>query len=127
MRQRALPERQTAAPPAPWKVSGELERSLVRLAAGIIPEYVVIVMLLGAAGAFLFPAAGPEIWQQHPDRGGDRRPGTLFVIPTAGEIPIIQTMLSYGIGAGPAGALLMTLAPVSLPSIAMAWTSFPKK
>nr|WP_273887335.1 hypothetical protein [Rubrobacter naiadicus] len=53
--------------------------------------------------------------------------GTLFVIPTAGEIPIIQTMLSYGIGVSPAGALLMTLAPVRLPSIAMVWTSFPKK
>lgn len=102
-------------------------RSLVRLAAGIIPEYVVIVMLLGAARAFLFPAAGPELGNSILIVVGIAIAGTLFVIPTAGEIPIIQTMLSYGIGAGPAGALLMTLAPVSLPSIAMVWTSFPKK
>ena len=39
--------------------------------------------------------------------------GTLFVIPTAGEVPIIQAMLSLGMAAGPAGALLMTLPPVS--------------
>ena len=53
--------------------------------------------------------------------------GTLFVIPTAGEVPIIQAMLSLGMGAGPAGALLMTLPPVSVPSIAMLVRSFKPK
>jgi uncharacterized membrane protein YraQ (UPF0718 family) len=33
-------------------------------------------------------------------------------------------MLSLGIGAGPAGALLMTLPPISLPSLAMIAPSF---
>jgi uncharacterized protein len=51
--------------------------------------------------------------------------GTLFVIPTAGEIPIIQTMLSFGMGAGPAGVLLLTLAPVSLPSLVMVGRASP--
>jgi hypothetical protein len=51
--------------------------------------------------------------------------GTLFVIPTAGEIPIIQTMLGFGMGAGPAGVLLLTLAPVSLPSLVMVGRAFP--
>ena len=51
--------------------------------------------------------------------------GTLFVIPTAGEIPIIQTMLGFGVGAGPAGVLLMTLAPLSLPSLVMVSKVFP--
>jgi uncharacterized membrane protein YraQ (UPF0718 family) len=50
--------------------------------------------------------------------------GTLFVIPTAGEVPIVQAMLALGIGAGPAGALLITLAPISLPSLAMVAPSF---
>jgi uncharacterized membrane protein YraQ (UPF0718 family) len=45
--------------------------------------------------------------------------GTLFVIPTAGEVPIVQAMLALGIGAGPAGALIMTLPAASLPSLAM--------
>ena len=50
--------------------------------------------------------------------------GTLFVIPTAGEVPIIQAMLSLGMGVGPAGALLMTLPPISVPSLAMLARSF---
>jgi hypothetical protein len=45
--------------------------------------------------------------------------GLLFVIPTAGEVPIVQAMLALGVGAGPAAALMMTLPPVSLPSLAM--------
>jgi uncharacterized membrane protein YraQ (UPF0718 family) len=51
----------------------------------------------------------------------------LFVIPTAGEVPIIQAMLSLGLGVGPAGALLMTLPPISLPSLAMLARSFPPR
>ena len=50
--------------------------------------------------------------------------GTLFVIPTAGEVPIIQAMLSLGMGVGPAAALLMTLPPISVPSLAMLARSF---
>jgi len=45
--------------------------------------------------------------------------GTPFVIPTAGEVPIVQAMVALGMGAGPAGALIMTLPAVSLPSLAM--------
>ena len=50
--------------------------------------------------------------------------GMLFVIPTAGEVPIVQAMLALGIGAGPAAALMMTLPPVSLPSLVMVGRSF---
>jgi uncharacterized protein len=45
--------------------------------------------------------------------------GTLFVIPTAGEVPIVQAMFALGMGVGPAGAQIMTLPAVSLPSLAM--------
>lgn len=48
-----------------------------------------------------------------------------FVIPTAGEVPIVQAMLSLGLGVGPAAALLLTLPPVSLPSLAMLGRSLP--
>jgi uncharacterized membrane protein YraQ (UPF0718 family) len=50
--------------------------------------------------------------------------GMLFVVPTAGEVQIIQAMLALGMGVGPAGALLMTLPPVSVPSFAMLAGSF---
>ena len=48
----------------------------------------------------------------------------MFVIPAAGEIPIVQAMLALGMGAGPAGALIMTLPPISTPSLAMVARSF---
>jgi uncharacterized membrane protein YraQ (UPF0718 family) len=51
----------------------------------------------------------------------------LFVIPTAGEVPIIQAMLALGVGVGPLGALMMTLPPVSVPSLAMVAGSFPAR
>jgi uncharacterized membrane protein YraQ (UPF0718 family) len=53
--------------------------------------------------------------------------GAVFVIPTAGEVPIVQAMLALGVGVGPAAALLMTLPPISLPSMAMLYRSFPPR
>jgi hypothetical protein len=52
--------------------------------------------------------------------------GCLFVIPTAAEIPIVQTMMLAGMGR-PALALLITLPAVSLPSLIMLRKSFPAK
>ncbi len=53
--------------------------------------------------------------------------GCLFVIPTAAEIPIVQTMMLVGMGTAPALALLMTLPAVSLPSLIMLRKAFPAK
>ena len=50
--------------------------------------------------------------------------GTLLVIPTAGEIPILQGLAIAGVAAGPIGALLITLPAVSLPGIAMVGRAF---
>jgi uncharacterized protein len=49
------------------------------------------------------------------------------ISPTAGEVPIVQAMLALGVGAGPAAALLLTLPPVSLPSIAMTKSVFSSR
>jgi uncharacterized protein len=100
-------------------------RALGRLVIQLVPEYIVIVGLLGFARAFLFPAAGPELGNNVLVMVGLAVAGTLFVIPTAGEIPIIQTMLGFGMGSGPAGVLLLTLAPLSLPSLVMVGRAFP--
>jgi uncharacterized membrane protein YraQ (UPF0718 family) len=92
-------------------------RELMTLAVRLLPEYLVLVFLLGAARAWLFPVLGA-----HDGIGwiiAMALAGTLFVIPTAGEVPIVQAMFALGIGAGPAGALIMTLPAVSLPSLAM--------
>jgi len=99
-------------------------RGLWELSIGLIPEYLAIVLLLGAARAWLFPAVTPQasglLWTI-----GLTMAGTLFVIPTAGEIPIVQTLMAFGLGVGPAAALLTTLPPVSLPSLVMVGKSVP--
>lgn len=100
---------------------------LGRMAVRLIPEYVVIVLVLGAARAWLFPVIGPDIGNHLGWIVAFAVAGMLFVIPTAGEVPIIQAMLSLGMGVGPAGALLMTLPPISLPSTAMLVKAFPPK
>jgi len=102
-------------------------RSLATLMVSLIPEYIVMILALGAIRAFIFPKAGPELGNSLIVIIGLALAGTLFAIPTAGEIPIIQTMRGFGMGSGPAGALLMTLAPVSLPSLIMVGRVFPKR
>ncbi len=97
-------------------------REFVALAVRLLPEYVLIVLLLGAARAWLFPqldAHNDIFWII-----AMALAGTLFVIPTAGEVPIVQAALALGMGAGPAGALIMTLPAVSLPSLAMLGRAF---
>jgi uncharacterized membrane protein YraQ (UPF0718 family) len=100
-------------------------KALARLIVQLVPEYIVIVGALGLARSFLFPTAGPDLGNSLPIMLALAVAGTLFVIPTAGEIPIIQTMLGFGMGAGPAGVLLLTLAPISLPSLVMVGRAFP--
>jgi uncharacterized membrane protein YraQ (UPF0718 family) len=99
-------------------------RILSRMAARLIPEYVLLILLLGATRAWLFPHIGPEIGNQLGWIVALAIAGAIFVIPTAGEAPIVQAMLSLGMGVGPAGALLMTLPPISAPSLAMLARSF---
>lgn len=98
-----------------------------KLAATLLPEYIIVVTALGAARVWLFPlGANLASW-------GVLAilllavTGALFVIPTAGEIPIIQGLLLLGLGAGPVGALVLTLPALSLPSIAMIGRSFPPR
>lgn len=99
-------------------------RILSRMTLWIVPEYIVLILLLGAVRAWLFPHVGPEIGNHLGWIVALALAGTLFVIPTAGEVPIVQAMLALGMGVGPAGALLMTLPPISLPSVAMLMPAF---
>ena len=94
-------------------------KTLWQLFWSTIPIYILAVLVLGAVRVWVFPhldgaMANGLLWLV---------PlaiiGTLFVIPTAAEIPIVQTMMTLGMGTGPAVALLMTLPSVSLPSLFM--------
>jgi uncharacterized membrane protein YraQ (UPF0718 family) len=104
-------------------IKGWLMR-FARLALGLIPEYLILVLILGATRAWLFPQIGPAIGNEFYWILIMAAAGLLSVIPTAGEVPIVQAMLALGIGVGPAAALMMTLAPVSLPSLAMTAKTF---
>lgn len=100
-------------------------RALVRLALDSLPAYVIFVLLLGAARAWLFPAVSPDWGSSVLLVLGMAVAGTLFVIPTAAEIPVIQTLMSVGLGVGPAAALLMTLPAISLPSVLIIKNALP--
>lgn len=112
----------TSGPPARdfslAQAPARFARALGKLAVVLVPEYFVVVLLVGAFGGWLFPLSG----------GGTSQPaaivaaivlGTLFVIPTGGEIPLLQGLSAAGFGIGVVGALLITLPAVSLPSLAM--------
>jgi uncharacterized membrane protein YraQ (UPF0718 family) len=101
--------------------------AVARLAAGLLPEYAVIVLALGAARAFLFPSISPGLAHSLWLVIVLAITGTLFVIPTAGEIPIIQALSRVGLGAGGVGALMITLPAVSLPSLAMVGRAMPAR
>jgi hypothetical protein len=97
-------------------------REFMTMTIRLLPEYLILVLLLGAARAWLFPVFNADdsmIWIV-----AMAVAGTLFVIPTAGEVPIVQAMLALGMGAGPAAALIMTLPAISLPSLAMLGSVF---
>jgi uncharacterized membrane protein YraQ (UPF0718 family) len=99
--------------------------AFLRLAVRLIPEYAVIVFVLGMLRAWLFPEMTPEIGHAAWLAPALAAAGTLFVIPTAGEVPIIQVLQHFGLGPAGAAALLMTLPSVSLPSLAMLGRAFP--
>lgn len=99
-------------------------RELWQMSIRLLPEYALIVIALGAARAWLFPQITADVGNHVLWIVGMAVAGALFVIPTAGEIPIVQTLMSFGMGAGPAGALLTTLPPLSLPSIVMLARNF---
>lgn len=102
-------------------------QAFTSMALRLLPEYLILVLLLGAARAWLFPVLDMNIDNSLLWIVGAAIVGLLFVIPTAGEVPIVQAMLALGVASGPAAALLVTLPPVSLPSLAMVARSFRRQ
>lgn len=99
---------------------GRYGRSLARLAVTLLPEYLLAVFAVGLLRGWLFPL---HVSGQLALVGLAVAcvAGTLVVIPTAGEIPILVALLAAGGSAGVLGALLVTLPAVSAPSMAMVW------
>ena len=102
-------------------------KSVGKLLIGILPVYIFSVLVLGAVRAWLFPAIPIEWANSIPVMLFFAISGTLFVIPTAGEVPIVQTLMSFGLGYGPAAALMFSLPVISLPSMLMVRRVFPRR
>lgn len=102
-------------------------RELWNEIVAIIPGYILIVFILGGLRAWLFP---PDFTIHASGLIGMTLVsfvGTLFVIPTAGEVPIVQTLLAHGMSVGAAVALIITLPAISLPSLFIVRKAFPAK
>jgi uncharacterized membrane protein YraQ (UPF0718 family) len=89
----------------------------------LLPEYVIMVLVVGAFRGWLLTLTQP------PHEGllivlVAAIVGTLIVVPTAGEIPILQGLALLGVSSGTLGALLITLPAVSIPGAAMVARSF---
>lgn len=102
-------------------------KSLGRMTLYILPAYILSVLLMGAIRVWLFPHVSEASANTIFTIIIFAIAGMLFVIPTAAEIPIIQTFMSFGLGGGPAAALLITLPSISLPSLLLVAKSFPTR
>jgi len=107
-------------PPATLsQLPGRFARSLWRLSRILVPEYALVVLLVGAFSGWLSQFA------EMSDGLGlfavlvAAVVGALLVVPTGGEIPVLVALSAVGAGAGLLGVLLVTLPALSLPSMAM--------
>lgn len=92
--------------------------ALARLSVVLIPEYLVVVALVGLVRGWLFPLDGAEDVVVLATLVAAVA-GTLVVVPTGGEIPIIAALAAAGMPEAPLGALLVVLPAFSLPSAVM--------
>ncbi|PKR85755.1 hypothetical protein CWO92_07680 [Heyndrickxia camelliae] len=98
-----------------------------KMVVTILPLYIVSVFVMGLLISWLYPALNGHASNTFGLIIAFAIIGTLFVIPTAAEIAIIQGVLALGLGHGPAAALLITLPVISIPSIIMVRKAFSKK
>jgi uncharacterized membrane protein YraQ (UPF0718 family) len=94
-------------------------RGLLGLSVGLLPEYLLMLFVLGLFRGWIFPIGASTSHSEALSLLIAAGLGTLVVIPTAGEIPILQGLAAIGVGAAPIGALLITLPAISLVSMAM--------
>ncbi|MGH9045404.1 MAG: permease [Acidimicrobiales bacterium] len=90
-----------------------------RLGITLVPEYFVVVLLIGAFRGWLLPLGADTLHWGFLAVLVAAVAGVLMVIPTAGEIPILLGLAALGISPAVLGALLIALPAISLPSMAM--------
>lgn len=116
------PELASPGPSDPVRFSqfpGRFARSLLQLAVTLIPAYVLVLFILGYLSGWLSDFSGLDARLGIAAVLVCAVVGTLLVIPTGGEIPVVLALTAAGVGAGSAGALLITLPALSAPSMIM--------
>jgi uncharacterized membrane protein YraQ (UPF0718 family) len=116
------PELSSPAPPDPLRLSQfpiRFMRSLALLAALLIPAYFVVIMVLGYLSGWLSDFSGLDARLGIAAVVVCAVIGTLLVVPTGGEIPVVLALTGAGVGAGTTGALLITLPALSVPSMVL--------
>ena len=115
-----------AGAPETGSLAVRFAAALGGLSRRLLPEYLLLVVVLGALRGPLFTGG---IGMQ----AGVLAvlifavAGTLLPIPTAGEIPVIAALLALGVSGPVAAALLITLPALSLPSLVMVRRVFPAR
>ena len=94
-------------------------RSLSKFTLILVPEHLALVFVIGLISPWLSGVYGLEAQAGALAVLIAAVVGTLLVIPTGGEIPIIIALLAAGVGAGTTGALLIALPALSIPSMVM--------
>ena len=96
-----------------------LTKAIARLGLTLVPEYFVVVLLIGAFRGWLMPLGAATLHWGFLAVLVAAVAGVLIVIPTAGEIPVLLGLVAVGVSPAALGALLITLPAISLPSMAM--------
>jgi uncharacterized membrane protein YraQ (UPF0718 family) len=100
--------------------------ALSGLSLRLLPEYLLLVVVLGALRGPLF-AGGIGMHAGVLAVLIFAVAGALLPVPTAGEIPAIAALLTLGVSGPVAAALLITLPALSVPSLVMVRGVFPAK
>ena len=112
----ALPQPEVPLVDAPVRFA----RTLGRLLVTLVPEYLVVVFAVGALRGWLFPLDGSAASWGLLAVVVAAVVGTLVVVPTGGEIPVLIGLAALGVAPAVLAALLLTLPAISLPSMVMA-------
>jgi uncharacterized membrane protein YraQ (UPF0718 family) len=116
------PELRSSGDPDPVRLSqfpARFARSLLRIALVLIPVYLVVLYVMGLVSGWLSDFSGLDARLSIVAVLVCAVIGTLLVVPTGGEIPVLLALTAAGVGAGTAGALLITLPALSVPSMVM--------
>ena len=101
-------------------------KALAALTTRLLPEFLVVVFVLGAFRSVLFPidAAVPGVAILAVSLA---IAGLLLPVPTGGEVAVVAAGLAAGMPVPAAAVLLVTLPMLSLPSLLMVRSVVPRR